>query len=309
MENLFKVENPCFIHERGESAEKIDIKSIIKISIKFFVLYCIAQILVSIVFNIFIQNLYPNASLEDIANTSSWLYKETPIVLLNMIMVFFTAMILLLFYKKCYNKLFNIGFTKKKIFFEYLKGYLLGFVVFSICILLAVFLGVIKFNGISSTMSPIILAFFLAFLLQGMGEEIMCRGIVLTECAKNNSIWVAMILNSVLFMLMHCINSGINILGNINIFLIGIVFSLLIVKRGNIWIAGAFHSIWNFVQGNFYGINVSGFVVPSIFSTSANGSSLLNGGAFGMEGSIITTVVMLILIFILLKLKPQKIEE
>lgn len=90
--------------------------------------------------------------------------------------------------------------------------------------------------------------------------------------------------------MLHGMNSGVDGLAMFNLFLYGLFAALLFVDCENIWIVGAFHSVWNFVQGNLYGISVSGNkITSSIFtSTSAEGgASVINGGSFGMEGGFL----------------------
>lgn len=58
---------------------------------------------------------------------------------------------------------------------------------------------------------------------------------------------------------------------------------------------GAIHSVWNLVQGNVYGIKVSGMETSCTMFSSAmtDGKELINGGAFGLEGGLAVTVVLL----------------
>ena len=81
----------------------------------------------------------------------------------------------------------------------------------------------------------------------------------------------------------------------LNLILFGVFAALLLVKCENIWIVGAFHSIWNFVQGDLYGIQVSGMAVSNSIFTSemVSGREIINGGSFGMEGGIAVTAVLL----------------
>ena len=53
---------------------------------------------------------------------------------------------------------------------------------------------------------------------------------------------------------------------------------------------------WNFVQGNFYGIPVSGLNnMDTIFQTTmVEGKERMHGGAFGMEGGFAVTIVLLL---------------
>jgi hypothetical protein len=55
--------------------------------------------------------------------------------------------------------------------------------------------------------------------------------------------------------------------------------------------------MWNFAQGNLFGIPVSGIQgLPSPLSSQLEGGmlrELLNGGPFGLEGGLAVTVVLL----------------
>lgn len=123
--------------------------------------------------------------------------------------------------------------------------------------------------------------------------------------------YAAILTNALFFAALHLMNNGITVLAFINLALFGIFASLYFIRRGNIWGIGAFHSIWNLVQGNFYGIRVSGMPMGnSLFETvSQEGKDLFNGGAFGMEGSIWVTVVLAAGIVFLYIWKNQGKEE
>ena len=59
---------------------------------------------------------------------------------------------------------------------------------------------------------------------------------------------------------------------------------------------GAIHSMWNFAQGNLFGIPVSGLVgSPSPLVTEmgeGKWQTLVNGGSFGLEGGLAVTAVL-----------------
>lgn len=55
-----------------------------------------------------------------------------------------------------------------------------------------------------------------------------------------------------------------------------------------------YHFTWNVFQGIVYGMPVSGLDVPGIVTTSFSEYNLLNGGLFGIEGGILTTLITLI---------------
>lgn len=85
------------------------------------------------------------------------------------------------------------------------------------------------------------------------------------------------------------------------------------VKCENIWAVGAFHSLWNFAQGNIYGIQVSGnSLQPAILNSSnVKGHGLINGAGFGLEGGLgVTLVLGLGIVYLVYNLNKQgKIVE
>ena len=193
------------------------------------------------------------------------------------------------------RKLRTLGFIKKGMLKEYTLGMLLGFAFFSVCVLLGVLFGGLKIEGISPEFSiGIFVAYLLGYMVQGMTEEVLCRGYFLGSYARRYPVYAAVLANSLLFASLHLLNSGISVLAFINITLFGIFASIYFIRRGSIWGIGAFHSIWNLVQGNFYGIKVSGTPVGNTLFTTQTiaGKSLWNGGDFGMEGSLICTIVL-----------------
>ncbi|MBP3310517.1 MAG: hypothetical protein J6L05_06895, partial [Ruminococcus sp.] len=70
----------------------------------------------------------------------------------------------------------------------------------------------------------------------------------------------------------------------------------------------AIHSVWNFTQGNIYGISVSGSGdAESVFRVASKSSAdILTGGEFGIEGSIFTTLVLAVgIVIVLVKIKKN----
>lgn len=215
------------------------------------------------------------------------------------------------------RKMDTLGFVKKDMGKEYLRGLGLGFLMFSAAVLLCVITGSLQIEGISSGFAPgIFLLFVLGFLIQGMAEEVLCRGYFLVSFGRRHSMWAAVLVNSVLFAALHLGNSGVSPLAILNLTLFGVFASVYFIKRGSIWGIGALHSIWNLAQGNVYGVRVSGIVTNcSLFvSTPVERRGMINGGTFGLEGGAAVTVVLLAGILLLLRSRsvyenPAGIEE
>ena len=128
--------------------------------------------------------------------------------------------------------------------------------------------------------------------------------------ARRYPIVVGILANSLIFGALHLANSGISVLAFVNLVLFGVFASLYFLRRGNIWGVAAFHTMWNLVQGNFYGIKVSGMEMQCSILQSAmtDGKELINGGEFGLEGGLAVTVVYTIGIVVLLLMKDKEKE-
>ncbi|HHT54332.1 MAG TPA: CPBP family intramembrane metalloprotease [Clostridiales bacterium] len=126
--------------------------------------------------------------------------------------------------------------------------------------------------------------------------------------SRRYSLPTAILASSVMFALAHSLNKGLSLLAFFNLVLYGIFAALYFIRRGSIWGVAAFHSTWNFVQGNFFGIQVSGLKVGSSVLTSelTETGRLVNGGGFGLEGGLAVTLVLAIGIAVLYFMKPKK---
>lgn len=211
------------------------------------------------------------------------------------------------------RKLSTLGFVRKNVVSEYLIGMAAGFLFFSVCVGLGLLTGGLRYDGISPQFSiGIFLCYLGGFMIQGMAEEVLCRGYFMGSYGRRYPVYAAVLANSLLFAALHLLNAGISPLAFLNLVLFGVFASLYFIRRGSIWGIGAFHTVWNLVQGNFYGIKVSGNQMgPSLFvMNSVEGKDLFSGGAFGMEGSIICTLVYVLgIVWLLFQKNKDQISE
>lgn len=205
------------------------------------------------------------------------------------------------------RKMRTLGFKKAGMLKEYGIGLVIGFAIFTIAVLLCVITGSLKLGVSANFALGTWVLFGLGYMIQGMAEEVLCRSYLMVSIARRYPMWTAVILNALFFAALHLGNSGIGFLAFVNLTLFGVFASVYFIKRGSIWGIGAIHSIWNFVQGNFYGIKVSGMdTTCSVFaSTMTEGRELMNGGAFGLEGGLAVTIVLVAGTLFLLT-KPAK---
>jgi membrane protease YdiL (CAAX protease family) len=201
-----------------------------------------------------------------------------------------------------------------KIAKEYLLGLIAGFIMMSaVCLILTVS-GQIKISGFGIGSSAVKL-FFINLIMwfpQGASEELLFRGYMIPRIESRYKRAVAVFFSSLLFSVFHSLNMGYTPLASVNLFLIAVLFALIYIKTGSIWMTSAIHTMWNLSQGNIYGLQVSGNEAhAAIINTAyaADAKDIITGGAFGPEGGLATTavaVVCLIIATVLLVLKKRK---
>jgi len=161
--------------------------------------------------------------------------------------------------------------------------------------------GALQSAAVGAALVPIGLL-MLGFIVQGSTEEIIFRGWLMQLIASRHGLWLAVILNSALFSLMHGSNIAPSrelFLGLANIVLFGLFISLYAAREGSLWGVCGWHAAWNWLLGLGFGLEVSGEAVktPPLLvdlSTNTDVAWWITGAAFGPEASVVTTVVLLI---------------
>lgn len=208
------------------------------------------------------------------------------------------------------NTLSSLGFVKRN-WLKYLGwGIMFSLVQMGVIALVYQVSGIGSFELNELSLEPLlfILGLFPFWLLQGGTEEVATRGWLLTRIAARTNLPLAIVISSSLFGILHMGNAGVTFLSVLNIILDGVLAALLFLYTDSIWLVVAQHGTWNYVQGNLLGFQVSGTGADaSIFSfTMGAGPDWLTGGAFGAEGSIITTLVLLVSLVIVYRLGERK---
>ena len=206
----------------------------------------------------------------------------------------------------------SLGLSKKGMVKNYGFGYLVGAVMITATVGLSVLFGGAKFAGLNQGVSLFyVVLFFLGYLVQGMSEEVCFRGYFMVSCANRVHITIAVFISSLAFSAMHLANPGITLFAVFNLMLFGVFAAVYVLRTDDLWGACAIHSAWNFLQGNIFGISVSGSgVSTSVFGTTfVEGREYLSGGVFGIEGGLCTTIVLVAGIALVLFLPQEKRPE
>ncbi|QGM80342.1 CPBP family intramembrane glutamic endopeptidase [Otariodibacter oris] len=224
----------------------------------------------------------------------------SPSSTLSMILNVLLSLLVIRFMGKV--KLSTLGLTTNKLVKNILIGIFGGFLAITVVTLLIAALGGIDliFNFKPEYLGTLILG-VIFFAFQGTFEELIYRGYLMPYFSKAMKQFWAIIITSILFMLMHGLNPNMTALPVINLMLASVVFSLIYVLSGNLLLVGFAHGTWNYLQGFFYGSEVSGnHIQESVFTAIAQpNKDLISGGGFGFEGGIITSLLGVILIILL----------
>lgn len=223
--------------------------------------------------------------------------------------------ITLLYWKAVEKKpLSAMGLTKR--FGSYFIGIIAGILVLIVSVIAIVLTGSIEYLGIFENVNVGVLLLFVGgFMVQGAMEEILCRGLVLHALKEKTSLTVAIAVSTLVFVLPHWSSlfaeeAIYGVIGIINMILISIIWSLLTIRFKSIWAACGFHSFWNAILYAVLGLNLSGNdeTATAIFNMQSVGKNVLNGGTFGIEASVITTVVLALTAVLIWKMNKKMIN-
>ena len=209
----------------------------------------------------------------------------------------------------------EMGLTKR--FGNYFIGIISGVILLAVSVFAIVLTGNIEYKGIFENADILmIILLFGGFIVQGATEEILCRGIVLHTLKEKTPTWFAIAVSTVLFIIPHwssLFESGMiyGIIGVANLVLISIIFSLLTIRFKSIWAACGLHSFWNAILYCILGLNLSGKdeTVTAIFNMQSVGNNIWNGGVYGIEASLITTVVLAIVAILIMVIGRKQVKE
>jgi membrane protease YdiL (CAAX protease family) len=222
---------------------------------------------------------------------------------ISAITVVFAAWVMVRFIER--RALVTIGFARGRIMRDCLLGLGLGATWLGLSVAALWICGWTS-PGSFGTISVAALAWAAAAMaFNTLAQEVLTRSYIFqTIKSQSNPVW-AIVLTSLLFVAVHAGVYRGAILPAINVFAAGVLFAVAYHVTGNLWLPTAIHFMWNYLLGPVLGLVVSGQthlrVGWQLFTVQ--GPSFFTGGAFGLEGGIITTLttvgttLLLLLIF------------
>lgn len=186
---------------------------------------------------------------------------------------------------------------------DLLSGISLAIVLYAVGFGVSLLAGAIEIAGVVFNPSSLLIS-FVFFLLVAITEEFALRGFVLERMLQGgvNKFW-ALFLSATLFSLVHIANPNFDFLSFINILLAGILLGSSYIYTRNLCFPIALHWFWNWIQGPVLGYEVSGNkFCDGLLTLHLPEANLINGGAFGFEGSILCMVLMVAGTAVILKM-------
>lgn len=175
---------------------------------------------------------------------------------------------------------------------EMFGGFFFGFFTISLSIFILYVLGHYQVLSISTTHYSI--KFFTVLLLAALIEDLFHRGLIVRVCENWLGTHLALVIGMLVEM-QHIFNPNSNLFSLFYYLIWGFTMGMMFIYTKRIWLPYFFHIGWNFSQP-FFGSNLTGLNdMGSIVQSKFNGPELLTGGAVGIEGSIFTASLLLLI--------------
>ena len=257
------------------------------------VLFIVAFLIVSGIFQV-IGLLLAGIPLMEAADVSKM---STEVLFVVQLCGFIGLAILVFVFRKYIDRrsILSLGFSIKNRTTDLGMGLLIAVLLIGGGSLILKLLGVAEFSLGEVNFGAFALSFLL-FIVVALNEEIMMRGYILNNLLTVMNKYLALLITAVLFTAMHGLNSGLSWIAFTNLFLAGILLGSSYIFTQNLWFPISLHLFWNFLQGPVLGYRVSGQKVESVFSINLSGNEMLNGGDFGFEGSLVCTIMSVLII-------------
>ncbi|HEV8412530.1 MAG TPA: type II CAAX endopeptidase family protein [Bryobacteraceae bacterium] len=145
----------------------------------------------------------------------------------------------------------------------------------------------------------------LVLFFGAMGEELLFHGYPFQLLIRAVGPFATILPVSVIFGLMHSTNLNVSFLGIVNTIAWGFLLGYAAWRTGALWLSIGLHFGWNLALP-LLGSNLSGFTMGVTgYILEWNVGVLWSGGGYGVEGSLLTTAVVVALFLVLRRLIPQ----
>lgn len=223
------------------------------------------------------------------------------------VLIFFISFLSVWIFRKAFDRktFSSLGFKWKGFANERSIGFVSGLVAITIIASILWAMQLLQWFTATINWADLLVVTFILILVS-FSEELVFRGYILNNLMQSMPKMPALLVSALLFAGFHTLNPGMSLIGFLNIFIAGMLMGCNYIFSRNLWFSIFFHFSWNFFQGPVLGFEVSGLDLPVMLEQNLRGSTLLTGGAFGLEASWLATFTLSITTLILFLLFQRK---
>ncbi len=206
----------------------------------------------------------------------------------------------ILFFVRFFEKrpIAELYIKKEGFFLQYVVGLCLGVLLAAVLFGLLLLFGAYEWGGMEKGGLLGAAVLLPVYAVQGGAEEVLCRGFCMSSLCRRFGGVVAALFSAAFFSLLHIANPAVSAIGILNIFLFGLLFASLTQRSQSLAPAAAMHAGWNFFV-SLCGVQVSGNSAFGAQISLIPRIPLWTGGAFGVEGSPLLSILLLLAICVL----------
>jgi len=142
-------------------------------------------------------------------------------------------------------------------------------------------------------------------LFGAVGEEMLFHGYAFQLLIRRLGAFATIFPAAILFGMAHLGNQNVTTLGIVNTVLWGILLGYAYYRTGALWLPIGLHFGWN-VTLPLFGVNLSGFTMGVAgYALEWSAGTMWSGGAYGPEGSVLSTAVVVALFVAVTRLFPE----
>jgi membrane protease YdiL (CAAX protease family) len=191
-------------------------------------------------------------------------------------------------------------FSRPGALHELMTGVSAGIALFAAIITILAALGSYHILGMDSV--AVLVKPFAEMAMVAVVEEILFRGVLFRIPERSLGSWAALVISSAIFALAHVPNAGVTVLAVAATVLAGVVFAAAYMATRRLWLPVGLHFGWNYISDAVFSVPTSGQAAKGLLHGQLSGPVWLSGGEYGVEGSVLTVVAMLVAALYLLRL-------
>lgn len=178
-----------------------------------------------------------------------------------------------------------------------------GWIGVAVCILIIT--GTLKFSSVNTV--PLLWLWIISAFFNVIMQELLVRGYLYQLIKQKYNMAAAIVFSTALFTLLHGGAFEAGILPVLNVITMSLFMTAVLEYTESLSAPILIHFIWNAIGGIILGGVSLAEDYPNFLNTSLLGNTLLSGGVYKMEGSIVVLTLNIIFLYPFIILKRRKL--